>query len=427
MQAMSTRARHNLCLPVAALCVLLGARAALAGSGLPDWLAPAPKGTPSGSPAARAFLKALAAPDSTAEQRRQAWQELLEEGERAPKAAARAVDAARRLAWQRLDGLIRSPAVKKAASGLRKAIAPHQPNARSAVGAEGFSTEKLDRAMAPITQALDDAIAPFRVSEHLGAIRATINEMEGYAVGCRLRHGWSDELLDTLCTLRFVARHAGKPSWLDTVASNHRIGAWIGPGEHACIARLNWHRILLGIHPVHIDLRLVVAARKHSEEMVAKRYFSHESPTPALRSFGARAGREHTGARGECIAGGGSSGVGAFRMWYYSQGHHTIMLFAVPAIGVGRCNGRWTLMMGGARMAGPTASKMAQYVRRRYQAGDDTDRLLALGKWCADNRLLTQARDELERILSIEPDHEQARKALDRLRGSFPPAKPKAN
>jgi len=423
MQAMSTRARYRLCLPVAALCVLLGARAALAGSGLPDWLAPAPKSTPSGSPAARAFLKALSASDSTAEQRRQAWQELLEEGERPPKAVVRAVDAARRRAWKRLDGLIRSSAVRKAASGLRKAIARHQPNARSAVAAEGFSGEKLDRAMAPITEALEDAITPFRESEHFEAIRAVINEMEGYAVGCRLRHGWSDELLDTLCTLRFVAHHAGKPSWLDTVASNHRTGAWIDPCEHACIARLNWHRILLGIHPVHIDLRLVVAARKHSEEMVAKGYFSHESPTPALRSFGARAGREHTGAGGECIAGGGSSGVGAFRMWYYSQGHHKIMLFAVPAIGVGHCNGKWTLMMGGARMAGPIASKMAQYVRRRYQAGDDTDKLLALAKWCADNRLLTQARDELERLLTIDPDHRQARKALDRLHGTDAPHK----
>ena len=224
-------------------------------------------------------------------------------------------------------------------------------------------------------------------------------------------------------TLRFVARYGGRPSWLETVDSNHGIGSWIEAGEHACIARLNRHRILLGIHPVHIDLRLVVAAKKHSEEMVAKRYFSHVSPTPHLRGFGQRASREHTGAGGECIAGGGSSGVGVFRMWYYSQGHHSIMIAGARAIGVGYCEGRWTLMMGGARMAGATATKMAHYVRHRYRARDDAGKLLQLARWCVDNRLLTQAQDELERLLALDPDHAQARRALDRMRGpSAPPA-----
>jgi len=403
------------------MALLLLAGQALPASGLPPWWPPAPKPGPSASPEAQAFLKALAAADSTPEQRQAAWAALTQDGKKPPKAAIKAVDGARKRAWRRLDGLIRSAAVRKAGSGLHKAIAPYQAAARDAVNGGGFSREKLDQAMAPIEQALEEALTPFRESEHYEPLRSRIGELEGYAVGCGLRHEWSGELLDVLCTLRFVVRYAGNPSWLETVDGNHRIGSWIEAGEHACIARLNHHRILLGIHPVHIDLRLVAASKKHSEEMVAKNYFSHTSPTPHLAGFGQRAGREHTGAGGECIAGGGRSGVGVFRMWYYSQGHHKIMIFGVAAIGVGHCNGKWTLMMGGSRMAGATAGKMARYVRARYQAGGDVEKLFALARWCTENRLLTQAQDELEHILAIDPDHGQARKVLDRMRGQPAP------
>jgi hypothetical protein len=394
---------------------------ALAGATLPpDFPAKSRPARPD-NPAAAAFLKALASSSSTPEERRAAWEPLSASRTPPPRAVARAVDKARERAWKQLDELIRSPAVKQAASGLHRAIAPRQPGARDAVCGGSFGKETLDGAMAPIEQALDDAIGPLREAEAFPAIRTRIDELEGYAVGCGLRFGWHAELLDTLCTLRFVARYAGKPSWLEIVDGNYRLGACIDPGEHTCIARLNWHRILLGLPPARTDLRLVVAARKHSEEMVAKGYFSHESPTPALKGFGARAAREHTGARGECIAAGSGSGLGVFGMWYYSQGHHKIMIGAGPAIGVGRCQGKWTLMMGGSRMSGPTASKMGHYVRERYRAGDDAGKLLALARWCAETRLYTQAQDELLRVLALDPDNQPARAALDRIRGRAKP------
>jgi len=401
--------------------VAVCAHGALAGATLPPDFPTRSRPARPDDPAAAAFLGALASSASTAEARRAAWETLSASGSPPPRAVAKAVAQARERAWKQLDELIRSRTVRQAAAGLHKTIAPKQAAARGAVGASGFSKEKLDRAMAPLEQALDDAIGPLRQAEAFQALRARIAELEGYAVGCGLRFGWSDELLEALCTLRFVARYAGKPSWLETVDGNRRLGACIDPGEHACIARLNWHRILLGLAPVHVDLRLVVAAKKHSEEMVAKRYFSHESPTPALKGFGARAAREHTGARGECIAAGGGGGAATFRMWYYSQGHHKIMIGAGPAVGVGRCRNTWTLMMGGSRMRGATASKMGRYVRDRYRAADDPARLLALAKWCADNRLITQAQDELLRILELEPDNKPAKKALDRIRGRAKP------
>ncbi|MFW6162447.1 MAG: CAP domain-containing protein [Planctomycetota bacterium] len=387
------------------------------------WLPPA-KPEPKGSPAARAFMAALRSPECSAEQRREAWTALQAEDERPPAAVAKVVDKARRAAWQRLDALILARPVRRTAARLPKAMAPHQAKALAVIRGDGFSREKLDQAMAPIQQALEEARAPLAEAEPYTAIRARIDEVEAYAVGCGLRPGWSDELRDALCTLRFVVRYAGTADARDVVDSNHTIGSWIDPGEHACIARLNWHRVLLGLSPLHIDLRLVIAAKKHSEEMVAKGYFSHASPTPHLKGFGQRARREHTGARGECIAGGQSHGVGAFRAWYYSQGHHKIMVGSGRAVGVGRAGRTWTLMMGGSKMKGSRAVTMARYVRRRYQAGDDTEKLFALARWCADQGLLTQAQDELERILVLDSDHERARQVLERMRGDAPSREP---
>ena len=364
----------------------------------------------------QAFLRALTAPGSTSEQRRKAWGRLSEAGKRPSRAVADAVARIRAKAWRSMAQLVASGAVRKGGLGLRKALAPHQEKARNTVRGGGFSKAKLDEAMAPIGKALNEAIGPLRGSDAYKKVHATIDEMEGYAVACGLRVGWSDELSENLCTVVFVNRYAGAPRWTETLELNRRVGSWIAPGEHACIARLNVHRILIGLHPVGIDLRLVVAAKKHSEEMVAKKYFSHASPTPHLKGFGQRAGREHTRAGGECIAAGSGSGVGVFRMWYYSQGHHRIMIGGARHIGVGRAARMWTLMTGGSQMAGSTAGKMAQYVRGRYQAGDDPARLFALAKWCGDASLLTQAEDELERVLALDPKHPEAARVLERLR-----------
>ncbi|MBM4032672.1 MAG: CAP domain-containing protein [Planctomycetes bacterium] len=167
---------------------------------------------------------------------------------------------------------------------------------------------------------------------------------------------------------------------------------------------------------MEIDLRLVIAAKKHSEEMAARNYFSHDSPTPELKTPWQRAAREQTKAAAECIAFGSDSGLTAFSQWYYSQGHHKIMLGAGPCVGVGRGGTKWTLLMGGSSMGAPATNKMAAYVRKRYEAGDKPEALLELAKWCAANQLATQARDELQRLLLLAPDNEAAKEALERIR-----------
>jgi len=364
------------------------------------------------SPAER-FIALLKEPGS-APARREAWAQIKEAGE-PPPAVVRAIGASRSRAWAALERVTRASEVREAARGLRRRIAPHQASVRAVVGGNAFSREALDRAAEPISKALEEAVAPLVRLDAFKDLSERIDELEGYAADCGLRHGWESELGEALVRLAFVNLYAGSIRWRLTLERNRRVGAWIDPGEASCVAHLNIHRVLIGLHPLAIDLRLVVAAKKHSEEMAAKGYFSHESPTPRWKSFTQRAAREHTRAGGECIAAGTTSGAGAFRMWYYSQGHHRIMISGAKNIGVGRCGNKWTLMVGSAPTSGTTQAKMTHYVRQRYQAGDDPARLLALAKWCASVGLLEQCADELRRLLAIEPDNAEAKGALPRL------------
>ena len=366
-----------------------------------------------GSPAAR-FLELLGA-KGAADQRREAWQALKESGRPLPASVVRAVASARSRAWLALERFLRSSAVRQAAGALRKKISPHQAAVRSVVNGNAFSKAALDNASGPIRKALDEALGPVREMDGFKVLCGRVDELEDYAADCGLRLGWDAELGENLVRVLFVNLYAGSVRWRATLERNRAVGGWIDPGEAACVAALNAHRILIGLHPLQIDARLTIAAKKHSEEMVAKGYFSHQSPTPRWKNFVQRAAREHTRASGECIAAGTSSGVAAFRMWYYSQGHHRIMISNATHIGVGRCGNKWTLMVGNAPSKGATPSKMAYYVRERYRAGEDPARLLALAKWCASAGLLEQSADELRRLLAIEPNNDEAKRALPRL------------
>ena len=386
-----------------------------AGCGLMLWLAVAGLGGESRSPA-ELFLSALRSPAATAEQRRQAWEALREDKGPVPKSVASAIDKSRRAAWSRLRALVASAAVRRVAGSLRRRIVPHQAKARAVVAGVGFSKQKLDKAMEPIQQALDEAVEALHEAKGFDETLGLINELEAYSADARLRTGWNDGLGDVLCTLRLVAHYAAGKATHEVLLYNRKAGALIDPDEQACVARLNVHRLLLGLPPVAIDLRLVMAAKKHCEEMAAKGYFSHQSPTPHRASPGQRAGREGATWSGECIAAGSRSGVGAFRMWYYSQGHHRIMINRSRAIGVGRAGNKFTLMMGRSRVRGAAAGKFIAYVKQRYRAGDDAAKLYDLARWCTAAGLTNQAVDELERVVALDPENERAAKALAKLR-----------
>ena len=108
---------------------------------------------------------------------------------------------------------------------------------------------------------------------------------------------------------------------------------------------LNVVRILLGLRPMRIDLRLSAAARDHSKDMDRLKFFSHESPVKGKSTPGQRASRQGTSCTGECIAG-SKSGPGAIRMWFFSPGHHKIIMSNASRVGLGGHGGKWTLMVG---------------------------------------------------------------------------------
>jgi len=108
---------------------------------------------------------------------------------------------------------------------------------------------------------------------------------------------------------------------------------------------LNIIRLLLGLRPMRTDLKLCEAALGHSIDMYNHKFFSHESPVKGKKTPWDRAKLAGTNSNGECIAG-GRTGPGVIDMWFFSSGHHTIMMSGVPRVGLGGYKGKWTLMTG---------------------------------------------------------------------------------
>ena len=108
---------------------------------------------------------------------------------------------------------------------------------------------------------------------------------------------------------------------------------------------LNVIRMLLGLRPMRIDLKLSAAAKDHSRDMSKHKFFSHQSPVTGKKTPWDRATRQGTSCSGECIAA-GRSGPGAIRAWFFSPGHHRLIMSKASRVGIGGHGGKWTLMTG---------------------------------------------------------------------------------
>ena len=109
---------------------------------------------------------------------------------------------------------------------------------------------------------------------------------------------------------------------------------------------LNVVRMLLGLHPMRIDLKLSAAARDHSTDMSKQKFFSHQSPVAGKKTPWDRAARQGARSSGECIAAGMSIGPRAIRCWFFSPGHHKLIMSKSSRVGLGACSRKWTLMTG---------------------------------------------------------------------------------
>lgn len=102
---------------------------------------------------------------------------------------------------------------------------------------------------------------------------------------------------------------------------------------HATLCLLNEQRRAHGLRPLRLDGKLGRAARAHAEDMVAKRYFAHESKSGATfatrikRTGWTKSRRSYT--MGENIAWGGGSLAtprAIVRSWMNSAGHRANIL-----------------------------------------------------------------------------------------------------
>ena len=125
---------------------------------------------------------------------------------------------------------------------------------------------------------------------------------------------------------------------------------WAGGEQKRFAAILNEQRWVVGLEGVRLEEKLSAAAVGHSREMVALKYFAHESPVAKNKGFGERAknaGYEGE-ASGECIFMGSRSPEAAYGGWWGSDGHRMILFMGgVNTLGVGTGGTEsWTLNMG---------------------------------------------------------------------------------
>ena len=116
--------------------------------------------------------------------------------------------------------------------------------------------------------------------------------------------------------------------------------------EQTLIQQVNIYRKQEGVEPLVVDYRLCIAARDHSYDMVAKRFFSHNSKLPNKKSYWVRAKRFGTIALSENIANNPNPSQ-VVPMWKTSSAHKRNMLNPrAYSVGVGRAGNKYTMLFG---------------------------------------------------------------------------------
>lgn len=110
---------------------------------------------------------------------------------------------------------------------------------------------------------------------------------------------------------------------------------------NAVVSLVNQERSRAGCNPVRVDERLNRAATKHSADMQARGYFSHDSPDG--RNFVDRVKAEGYPSPGaENIGKGYRSAEAVMEGWMNSEGHrNNILNCDLKAVGVGLAKGEW--------------------------------------------------------------------------------------
>ncbi|MEM9345756.1 MAG: CAP domain-containing protein [Planctomycetota bacterium] len=131
------------------------------------------------------------------------------------------------------------------------------------------------------------------------------------------------------------------------IASNVKFREQLSDDEARAIDECNRRRMVLGLNPLSIDMKLVACCRDHSSDMIQHDFFSHTSPIEGKSSPWDRAKNFGTSASGENIAAGYGDGIKVTMGWWYSPGHlKNMMGKGHKRIAVGQEQKHYTQMFG---------------------------------------------------------------------------------
>lgn len=133
----------------------------------------------------------------------------------------------------------------------------------------------------------------------------------------------------------------------EVIAANVKFREQLSDDESQSIDETNRRRMILGLNPLAIDMKLVACGRDHSSDMIKHNFFSHDSPVEGKEKFWDRAKNFGTNASGENIAAGYADGMAVTKGWWYSPGHlKNMMSKGHGRIAVGQENKHYTQLFG---------------------------------------------------------------------------------
>jgi uncharacterized protein YkwD len=108
--------------------------------------------------------------------------------------------------------------------------------------------------------------------------------------------------------------------------------------------RINRHRVAIGCRALILDRHLSAVARRHSEDMVRRRFFDHTNPDGRDPFERLRAAGIRYRAAAENIARGQTGGLETYEDWIDSPGHRrNIENCTYTHFGIGLYRNTWTL------------------------------------------------------------------------------------
>ncbi len=248
--------------------------------------------------------------------------------------------------WQRLQEL------QQAARDIINDTGVY-PDANHGAAGQPYVDEKV-KALAAFWVALPPVFDAPAVAADLELLEATEPWLDELEVDARRRGQTAKDLRDELARRAGCAGMAPTPEAQKLQALNAKVMQFNAnlPGVpedgREQVRILNEYRIMLGLHALAIDLRLVQTAAKHSAFMERAGELTHDEPDPSRATPSHRARLEgYNDPVGENVAFGMTTAKGAHDAWYTSSGHHRNMIHKdFHQVGVARSGTYWTQNFG---------------------------------------------------------------------------------